>query len=721
LALGGRPEAEARGQCTLAPERQDVRAFTLTATDGLTPELFGTRPVAPDPALQLAGRLRGFDLAGLERLPDAAWVDRLRPLQPVGGRAELSFTVAGTEAAPEVTFGGRVSEPVVGGVPLDLLECREGRYSAARARLEFGEIRAEGPGTGERAQLRAAGYWPLQWPDLISPASAPRDLTVTLPRQPLSTLTELAGRAQQIPEGLGGNVGGSRDGLAAFLGALVVTGGDVEGEARLGGTAARPNNAGSFRVGADLVRIRARPEFRPRERWFAGLTQPRPIGDRREELLETGIRDLRLRVELAGNALRLAELRGTSTYGGEFSGSGTVSLGAEGGATAPRVAMSLAVDGFRVVEGNAARLLGEAFQNMELRGNVQSADPSEPATTRPLRLVGTWPNLALTGALRLDSASLPLAFDAGGAGELAALPDVGSLNLTLLAGRGVWIRNSLVRLELEPSRVSGGVTDGALLVTNRLPTPVVAGTLRARNGTFNLPLLRLRNVEGAMRVTYDGRTAQLATTPATPVYLDLSGETSLRIQRSPVLEAEYYDVTFEIRGVPGAGEASGFRPAGSETALAIGAEGGLTVTVRTDPPLPSSEIEALIRHQYQTEGFGTGGANVVEALRGQIEQAFAVNVASELTGRVEDTLRGALGLSIFSVEFGVSQPLRVRLGKRLFGPLYATVAQSFGATELQTQRRFEVYYRVSPQFRVGYREEEPLGRKVFFFSGSAAF
>ena len=198
-------------------------------------------------------------------------------------------------------------------------------------------------------------------------------------------------------------------------------------------------------------------------------------------------------------------------------------------------------------------------------------------------------------------------------------------------------------------------------------------------------------------------------------------ETTLRIQRSAAVETENSDATFEIRGSPGAGGAAGIRTAGVETRLANGAEGGLTVTVRTDPPLPSGRIEALIRQQYVAEGFGTSGANVVEALRGQIEQAFAVNVASEFTGRVEAFVRSAHGLSIFSVDLGLSQPLRVRLGKRLFGPVFATVSQSFGGAETQVQRRYELYYRISPQLRVGYRQEDPLGRKVFFISGTASF
>jgi hypothetical protein len=722
LETGTRSPARLEAQFTLAPDHQDLRALTLTTADGARVDAFGVRrnPAGKDPGLQFAGTLRGFDLAALTSLPDADWGEKLRALQPLRGRVEAGFGVAGSEAKPEVTFQGRVVEPVVAGVPLDLIECREGSYSAAQGRLAFKELRLEARGARETAQVSAAGYWPLQWPDLTTPATAPRSLTITLPAQSLDTLTDLAARSQSLTGGIGSEAASTREWLTGFFGALVVTNGSVAGEVRLGGTAALPDNAGSFSLTSDLIRIRARPEFRPRERWFAARSEPRPQPG--PELLETGVKDFRLRVDLAGNALRVAELRGAGTYGGAFSGSGTLTLGAEGqSATAPRAALSLAIDGFRLVEGNAARLLGEAFQNTELRATFQSADPAEPTAARALRLTGAWPNLTLTGGLRVEQAVLPLAFDSSEAGALAALPDIGELKVTLLAGKAVWVRNSLIRLQIEPTVVTAGRTDGALQITNRLNTPIVAGTLRAGGGTFNLPLLRLRNVEGSIRVAYDGRSAQLAPNPATPVYLDLTGETSLRIQRSPVLEAEYYDATFEIRGVPGAGGTAGFRPTGADTALAIGAEGGLTVTVRTDPPLPSSEIEALIRQQYAAEGFGTGGANVVEALRGQIEQAFAVNVASEFTGRVEDALRSALGLSIFSVEFGVSQPLRLRLGKRLFGPVYGTVAQSFGATELQTQRRFEVYYRVSPQFRVGYREEEPLGRKVFFFSGTAAF
>src|ERR1041385_8637985 len=82
----------------------------------------------------------------------------------------------------------------------------------------------------------------------------------------------------------------------------------------------------------------------------------------------------------------------------------------------------------------------------------------------------------------------------------------------------------------------------------------------------------------------------------------------------------------------------------------------------------------------------------------------------------------SLGLSIFSIDVGVSQPLRLRIGRRLFGPLFGTVTQEFGGPAATQQRRVELYYRFSPQFRIGYRrEEEPLNRDVFFLSGTWSF
>jgi len=381
--------------------------------------------------------------------------------------------------------------------------------------------------------------------------------------------------------------------------------------------------------------------------------------------------------------------------------------------------LSLDIDNFRVVEKQLGGVLGESFVGSQFSGTVTTVNPSAPEKSRPLTIRGEWPTPTVAGGARLDKANFVLAYENRGTAPETTLPLALRLNVRLIAGKEVWLRNPQLRLKI----------GGSVLASNTTQEPVISGELPVTEGAFLLSGLRLRNAEGIIRVAWDRRIHDLGVAPPPPVFVDIKASTSLRVHRTLSDEAEYYETTFEIRGAPGgAGGDSGIRQAGVASGLSIGSDSGLTLTIRTDPPLPSREIEALIRQQFGVEGFSGSGANVVEAIRGQIEQAFAVNVASALAGRIEDVLQSALGLNTLSLDLGITQPLRVRLGKQLFGPVYGTVTQEFGG--VNSQRQFELYYRLNPRFhigrfnpqlRIGYRREDPSGRRTIFFSGTATF
>jgi hypothetical protein len=381
------------------------------------------------------------------------------------------------------------------------------------------------------------------------------------------------------------------------------------------------------------------------------------------------------------------------------------------GSAAARLDLTLDVDGFKFNERRLGNVAGGSLKGTQLQGTLNSVSPGNSGRHVPLTLSGVWPSPTVSGGLLLDEARLLLALDAPGAPGNSPLPGDVRLNVRLLAGNNVWLRNPGVQMRFA----------GALQATNTLAQPVVSGELRASRGTLNLPTLRLRGVGGLVRIAYDQRSTELGVQPPAPLYVDLSGSSTIRVQRTPTAEPESYDLTVEIKGSPQSGATTGIRPAGLAGGLAVGAEGGLTLTVRTDPPLPNYQIEALIRQEFGAEGFAGGGSNVVEALKSQVEEAFAVNLASAITSPIEERLESALGLSIFSIDIGVTQPLQVQVGRRLFGPIFGTLTQEFGPTDGTQQRRFEVYYRVTPQLRIGYRDEEPINRKVFFISGGFSF
>jgi hypothetical protein len=451
----------------------------------------------------------------------------------------------------------------------------------------------------------------------------------------------------------------------------------------LGGTGAQPRNEGGIALMDATLRI---------------------------DGLQTVIRKFNARLDLAGDLVRVAEFTGESSKGGSFTGGGVVRLSRDiNGKPIPNLDLSLSVRQFRVEEKQVSSLLGESFAGTQFTGTLDTVSIATPEQPRAITIRGDWPTPTVDGGVRLDDSTLLLTYEDKGLPDApVARPDI-RLNLRFFAGESVWLRNPQLRLKIE----------GSVLASNTTAEPVITGDLPVTRGTLQLAGLRLRNAEGVIRVAYDQRNQDLGVAPPPPIYVDLAATTSLRVARATADEAEYYDTTFEIRGAPGGGGNAGIRQTGVGGGLSVGSDSGLTLTVRTDPPLPSREIEALIRQQFGVEGFSGSGANVVEALRGQIEQAFAINVTSALTGRIEDVLQSALGLSTLSLDLGISQPLRVRLGKRLFGPIYGTVSQEFGS--VNSQRQFELYYRINPQLRIGVRQEDPPGRKVFFFSGTATF
>ena len=96
-------------------------------------------------------------------------------------------------------------------------------------------------------------------------------------------------------------------------------------------------------------------------------------------------------------------------------------------------------------------------------------------------------------------------------------------------------------------------------------------------------------------------------------------------------------------------------------------------------------------------------------------------MAPLLTSPVEDYVQRALGLTTFSIDVGSFQePLQLRIGKRLFGGLYGSWTQQLGITG-ESRQAWELSYRLTRRLRLGFRQEEPDVRQLFFLSGSLRF
>jgi translocation-and-assembly-module (TAM) inner membrane subunit TamB-like protein len=639
--------------------------------------------------LALQARVDGLRLSSLAQWPIRDLRKQLEPLQPLDGTLKLRAEVDGTVKQPQARFAVEVDRPMAWGIPFDRVSLEGGEYRADQGILKIGAarlVKARSP-DDPHPLLAISGVLPLKWPDLVIPLDAARNLTIDLPQQELSILNTLANDTDRLARERGGEAAQKVRWITGLFRQIAATGGRMQGKVTLGGTALAPQNDGEVRFASSVLRL---------------------------EGLETEIRDFNARAQLTANVLKVVDFSGKSSQGGSFQGEGEVLLGKGLNDGSPaRLNLALNVNQFKFVEKKVGRLVGESFRGTQLMGTLQTVVPDSPTRQEPLRLVGDWPSPMLKGGLLVDNASLVVALEPFTPGAIPPLPGDVRLDVRLLTGKNVWMRNPQVRLKL----------DGSLSATNTAEAPVVMGDVRLSRGTLTLPTLRLRNAEGLLRVAYDGRAQELGVIAPSPIYIDLTASTSMYLQRSAAVEAEDYEVFVQIRGAPGTAENArepGTRSVGISGGLEVGTPGGFTVTVRTDPPLRSGEIEALIRQQLGVEGFPGAGANVVEALGGQIEQALAVNVGGALTGRIENAVQSALGLDIFSIDVGITQPLRLRIGKRLFGRFYGTLTQQF-SPEGSDQRRSELYYRLNSRFRIGYREEEPVGRRVFFFSGSASF
>lgn len=672
--------------------RFELPQFRVERTDGALLTVTGSqtgRSGNNDGQMAFEARATGYRLSSLARLPIAGLRQALAAAQPLEGTLQASARVEGTPRAPQVRFSAEIEQPVLAGVPFDRFSIPAGQYLVQKGEgllqvLDEPALLAR-KRSADEPDLRVlfTGELPVTWPDLKIPRDRQRHLTVAVPQQSLVVFNELAEAMER--QGLPADYEAAER-TRAITGAfrrLAATNGRLEGRVTLGGTADTPQNDGYLSIADATLQL---------------------------DELQTRVLDFNTRLELSKNVLTVRRFAGRSSLGGSFEGGGDIILGRKFEGDSPaQVDLSLAVNQFKFGEKKVGSLLGEAFRGTQLKGTLQSVDPRAPGQAMPLVIAGYWPTPIITGGIALDQSSLVLPFGPVTQKRPGRLPGDVQLGLNLFLGPDVWIRNPGVNLKL----------GGSLQAINSVNTPDVRGRLTASRGTFTVAGLRLRGVNGSINVAYDGPNEQLGVRPASAVSLDLTGETSIRMQRSPTTETEDYDLTFRIRGSPGEGDGEVQRTS-LLAGLSVGSPGGLTLEVRADPPLPSGEIEALIRQQVGLEGFVGGGSNVVEALPTQIERALSLNLSTALTGKLEDMVQSRLGLSIFSLELGISQPLRLRIGRRLFDRFYGTLTQEFSMVG-EDQRRFELYYRVTPRLRVGYRREEPFGGNVFFFSGGFSF
>lgn len=609
-------------------------------------------------------------------------------LQPLDGELSGRLTLSGPRSSPEMRGALALREGRLGGVSVAHVAMDDfaftpvaggwilsaGRLLALRQEEDGGEV-----------SLRGSVTIPLDR-DFRIAVDRPRRLRLSLPEQPVSVLRNMVAERQAALDEAAG-AADEAGFLARLLASIADIRGSLSGTVELAGTAARPVNTGSLQVRIDRLQ-------------FLGL--------------ETALSGVTGEIRLNGNTLQVAGASATSSAGGgRIELSGAMRLPGAGGQG--DLEFRAALRDFHLRESDLGRFLPAAGPT-SARAVLNSVAPARPGLPGELTITGTARRPLIAGELRLDQAFIQPALREAPAPPAPpdALPFDPEFDLQVGTGRPIRVSNRLLRADLS----------GSVRISRRLSALRVAGLLSVEAGRIDLPAYPLRSLTGDVRVAYDRTTADLE--PGLPIYLDLEARApSEQLQRSLLEPPETYEVTLFIRGRPGL-------PNPGETAFpvspaSISPAGGLTVTIRSDPPLPGGRIEALIRQRLGFEGITPGAGNVESALGDQLQLALGSSISSVLTRPIENLLQTALGLDFASIQLDMQRRVRIQIGRRLFGRFYGNLSQSLGgaggAGGLPYQSRiYEVYYRLSKRLRVGYRHLEPYPRdNQIFVSGSFSF
>jgi len=700
--------------------RFDLTKLEMKLWDGSTLTASGHQQEKADgpPVMQFGYQVKDFKLSSIAAVPIPALRKSLAQLRPLDGTLKVDGALTGTTEAPKATFAAAVDRPVLLGVPVDQITLTGGRYTAAGDsgevqvdRVEVVKKRRDG---GPDATLSATEILvPVKLkPGFEVPLNAERRLTINIPAKgssalsvPITFFNDLAAETADYARGGGEEAADQVQPIISALKLIGATKGELDADVTLAGTFAKPDNSGHIGFRDGVFKVQG---------------------------LETAIDNFSAYLKFEGDAVDLTRFEGRSSVknGGFLKADGTAKLArTEEGKLTAAIDGDLEITKFRFVQKKVGAVV-EALKGADVRGMIETVDPEDPSKPAPLRLTGVWPRAEVHGAIKLDEANLKLNVqEMPPAKPAPPAPYQVALDVRLFVGDKVTIGNSAV---------SGMRLTGSLRAENTLQYPQVAGELRVSKGVVRLPM-RLRDVSGTVKIAYDARPQAIGVITTPPINIDVQGHTILREQRSVSGEAEIYDATVTVRGNP-APEANTGEPVVNITdnldrGLAFGSARGLQITIETEPRLPPNRIMALVRQQFGLEGVGGSESNVASTFQSQVEQALAANVGSELTARIEDFIQSKLGLTTFSIDLGVQQSTRVRMGRKLYGPLFGSLTQQFGGMYGQrggdggnqgTQQRWELYYQFNPQLRVGYRrtlgdiQNEKL-RDLIFFSGSWSF
>ncbi|MBI3912275.1 MAG: translocation/assembly module TamB domain-containing protein [Armatimonadetes bacterium] len=655
---------------TLSQPRQELLLH-------LTGHYVEGRPGSDDDLFSVQYEVHNLDLATLEDLPFGEVREAARRWRPLAGRASLKGEASGRPRAPHLTLSMEILDATLAGLPIAQVSFPDVQIDPARGELRVAPAQIISKHPDHTHVLNIQGSLPFQWNPPRIPETGERRFTIVLPPQNADLLADIA-QAAATQAATARDPSSRWPPAAELLGGLAAIGGRVDARLTLAGTGLHPANSGYLSLESDALRLTP---------------------------LQTTITGFAARADFEGDEVRLTRFEGHTGRRGSFHGEGTISLAAErDGHAPPRLALALSLADVQLEAGAA-------------RATLRSVTSPQDLTPAPVRIEGVWPNPMVRGAILIPEARLPTEFPAP---LLVARSPIGNpeFDLRLVIGRDVTIQNPpVLRLGLE----RGEGRPPVLRVRGPLDTVRVDGRVSVR-GQLLLPPLRF-NVRGDLEVAYRATPQPTGVPMPAPVRVDLAATTVLRAPSPMSGNVETYEVTVYLRGQPTGPMLTGgdlLEPSQPTGVRSLGS--GLTVELTSNPPLPSTELASLVRSQL---GLGTqalaGGAGA-DPLAEHFGRALFSAVVPSLALRLEQAVQQALGLEVFTIEVGLNQPVQLRLGRRLVGNLYGSLTQELSSSAQQPLRRtWEISYRVTPRLRIGYWQEQPLNRSLWFVAGGYSF
>lgn len=467
-------------------------------------------------------------------------------------------------------------------------------------------------------RTRLDGSLPWNWDEFSVDMDRPIELRAELEKQPLALLTLFT--SQLDPKGAEGT---------------------IDANLELKGTLNAPTVSGSLTIADGALN-------------FIPLKTPPREGP-------SDFKHLQAKITFNQDTVNIESLKGDASKGGAFSVKGSISL-----ADFPNGAVLIhaATDRLYLSEQN---LTGIYNENVTAR------------ITSAVEVTGSLANPLVKGAAHVTDATINVSGKVSPSkGPMFSLPINPSFDLTVVAGKDVWVVNPRLR----------ALVTGTATISGALDSVLARGTLVVQRGTIRLPIARLALRRGG-RITFVYSAPEPVQTT-----LDLQAQTTA-YGRTGLTGRKRYDVNLQLSG-----------PIDN-----------ISIDARTNQPgMSRDQVIGLLGH---VEGiFDSNEA----AMKQEITDIFTTAIVPEVFSPLETAFAEALGLEEFRLELGApgSQPVAVYFSKGLFGNLYGSYWQALSTVPGSDQYRLQLSYRMTDRLQLSVVTNERQ-EGIIEINGSARF